>query len=311
MSRFLLLLLLLLSIPGQAKHRYVYRNASDSSVNCYLLCFPDRDTARGLIVRDYGALPDMNRKSIYRIHGLALDSGFAILYTLSSPVFPELFYHDTLVHRMDSMVAEALRMIPVKGQTLLAGGSSASGTRALRYAQYCTEGKSVFEHRVSGVFAMDPPLDIERFYYSAKAIIKRNTGGPMLEEAHTVVPVFEQQLGGSPEQVPENYYRASVFSATDSSAVNGSSYLGIPILIFHEPDIDWWIKERSCGYYDINSYDIVAFVLQQKQMGNKRIELVTTTEKGFNAEGERKPHSWTIVDEDYLIAWLCRLAPSP
>lgn len=75
-------------------------------------------------------------------------------------------------------------------------------------------------------------------------------------------------------------------------------------MIFHEPDIDWWISERGCSYYDINSYDLVALTVLLKKLGNKHIDLITTTGKGFDREGSRKPHSWTIVDEDYLMTWI-------
>ncbi len=297
------ILALLLFAEARAGYEYVYRNAADSSYNCYLICLPEGDSARALIIRDYSSLPDMNRESPYHFHDRVIDSGFAVLYTTTSLVFPELFYSDEPVQLLDSIVAEVLARYPVK-RNLLAGGISASGTRALRYGQYCEQGKSVFGHRLNGVFSVDSPLDITRFYRSAKAIQARGDGGPMLEEANLVIPVFEEQLGGTPDEAPQAYREASVYTWQDSLGGNAPYYNKMPLILFHEPDIDWWLVNRSCSYFDINSFDIGGFYLSQKLAGHSDIQLVTTSGKGFDRQGARKPHSWTIVDEDLLIAWL-------
>jgi hypothetical protein len=34
------------------------------------------------------------------------------------------------------------------------------------------------------------------------------------------------------------------------------------------------------------------------------IELIETSGKGFDRAGNRHCHSWTIVDEEYLINWI-------
>ena len=77
-----------------------------------------------------------------------------------------------------------------------------------------------------------------------------------------------------------------------------------PILFFHEPDINWWLENRGASYYDINSFDIANAAAYFKQIGNDDVKVITTSNKGYDRNGNRKCHSWTIVDEEALVKWI-------
>ncbi len=299
-----LILALLSSGLFAQKSTYVYRNPQDRSFNCYLKVVPEKGAIKGLIIRDFSRLPDTSQKSPYRLLDLALQSGFITVYTVSSPFFPELYYDDSGPALLDEMVNEVLQEHQIEDKPVFIGGISASGTRALRYAQYCASGKSLYGTVLCGVFAVDPPLDIERFYYSAERIDQRQLEGSMTEEAGLVLKAFREKVGGTPQQVPEAYAKASVYSHRDPDIAMLKKLLKIPIIIYHEPDMDWWIRERKADYYDINAIDIVAFVNELKILGHRDLNLINTTGKGFDRQGQRKPHSWTIVDEEELMQWI-------
>jgi len=288
------------SVSGQ-RFEYVYKNPADSTFNCYLKIFPETDSIKGLIIRDYSNLPDITKKSPYQLVQLSSKAGMMTLITNTSRQFPELFTSDTILRLLDEMVLEVVKQHDIPTDNIFIGGISSSGTRALRYAQYCAEGKSII--KINGVFVVDSPLDLERFYNSAFYNKKNFTDG-MLWEANLMIPLFDSLFSGSPKEHYKAYRNSSVFSQTDSLGGNAPLLKNTDILIFHEPDIDWWINERGCSYYDINSYDLVAFTLLLKKMGNQNVDLITTREKGFDRNGIRKPHSWTIVDEDYLMNWI-------
>lgn len=296
----LLSIIISLKVSGQ-KHEYVYRNPTDSSFNCYLKIFPNTKGIKGLIIRDYTNLPDATKKSRYRFPELTAKAGFMTLITNTSKQFPELYTHDSIIKLLDDIVHEVLLDHNIPKNNIFIGGISASGTRALRYAQYCAAGMS--DIKIRGVFSVDSPLDLERFYNSASRHKKNFTDG-MLWEANHMIPLFHSLFNGGPVDNLELYQKASVFSHSDSLGGNASLLKNTDIILFHEPDIDWWIKERGCSYYDINSYDIAAFTVLLQKLGNEQVELITTAGKGFDREGKRKPHSWTIVDEDYLVNWL-------
>jgi hypothetical protein len=39
-------------------------------------------------------------------------------------------------------------------------------------------------------------------------------------------------------------------------------------------------------------------------MGNKRAEFMQSFKTGYRSNGQRHPHSWSIVDEKELIVWM-------
>ena len=305
----ILLLILLINFSNtltSQSAKYVYRNAQDSSHNAYLLITPDTAKLRGVIIRDYTRLPDTAKKTPYKWKGLALQKGFAVLYTTTATYFPGLCYTDSSTQLLDEIINEAIIENNLPRNNLFIGGLSASGTRALRYTQYCEQGKSKFGIKIKGVFSVDSPLDLERFCYSAKNN-KRNFKAGMLWEANLMNKVFPDRLGPI-ETNTENYRQNSVFSYKDSLGGNAKYLLNVPTLFFHEPDVDWWIKERGAAYYDINSFDIAGLVNWLTVNGGTKVEQVITTNKGFDRQGNRKCHSWTIVDEEYLIDWIVKLS---
>ncbi len=285
------------------KLEYHYRDASDSSRNCYLKYIPTDTPIKGLFVRDYSRLPDASRKSPYRYIDLALENGYIVLITVTSSYFPELYFDDKGPALLDDIIHEVLTDHDLPKDAFVIGGLSASGTRALRYGQYCEQGKSKYGHKAKGVFMVDSPLDMERFYRSSKRLFVDLPEDDERWEEKLMKKTFKREFGGGPDELYETYRDASVFCQTDAAGGNAKYYANLPMLIYHEPDIDQWM-ERGMGYYDINSFDIVAFVVKVRKYGNENIKLVTTTGKGFSRSSERKPHSWTIVDEDELIAWV-------
>lgn len=307
MKNLLLFLTLLLGLRVQGQRfEYVYRNPADSTVNCYLLVFPNTAVIKGLIIRDYSKLPEFKTPSRFKLYQLAADSGVMTLYTVTSSTFPEFYCNETEIALLDEIVGEVIRQHPIPRENIITGGISASGTRALRYAQYCAQGKSKSGIKIKGVFSVDSPLDLARFYNSVKLHGRYFKEG-MLWEANHMPKVFAQIFKGSPDEYPQQYLEASVFSHAKPDESNTRFLKDIPILMIHEPDIDWWLNERGSVYYDFNSYDIAAFVRTLRDMGSRKVTLITTSGKGFDAEGKRNCHSWSIVDEGYLMSWIMAL----
>jgi hypothetical protein len=155
------------------------------------------------------------------------------------------------------------------------------------------------------------PLKRDTLFYNSAFTHKANFKDGMLWEAELMTNVFPKKLDGTPETNLKSYTNSSVFSQTDSTGGNAKFLLKISTLFFHEPDIDWWIKERGATYYDINSFDIAGLYNFLKLNNHPDIELITTTGKGFDRNGNRNCHSWTIVDESYLINWILARLKAP
>lgn len=302
--KFLLVFICLFLINANLcaqEQEYVYRNPKDSTFNCYLKLIP-KGELKGLVIRDYSRLPDTARKSPYQYSNLALEAGFVVLYTVSSNYFPELFYDNKGPTLLDDIINEVLEEYPSLAENIFIGGISASGTRAMRYVMYCNQGKSKYGTKVKGVFAVDSPLDNERFYRSAHMHADNFKKG-MKEEAEWMMKTYPERMGGSPDEKPDNYRNYSVYSYTEPDGGNVIHFKNQSILIYHEPDMDWWINERGAAFYDINSFDLTGFVTELNRLGNKDVMLVTTSGKGYKGK-ERNCHSWTIVDENQLVEWM-------
>lgn len=290
-----------IALPAQ-RYQYVYRDQQDSSINCYLKVIPHQAEIVGLMVRDFSSLPDTARPSRSQLHLKAAKQGIMTIFTVSSQRFPALYYFDREPALLDEIIHEVINEHQIPDTNIFIGGISASGTRALRFIQYCQQGKSKFNTTVRGAFVVDAPLDLERFYLSAqrhRAYFKKG----MLWEANLILEKFPEILG-VPQENRARYRAASVFSHTDTTLGHAADFLNTSLIFFHEPDIDWWMPERGATYYDLNSYDMAAFVNKQIHHGHSDLKLITTTKQGFDRQGERNCHSWSIVDEDYLLGWV-------
>ncbi len=282
---------------------YNYRNPSDSSFNAYAIVLPDSVDIKGLIIRDFSSLPDLTTKSRYKWSEIALERGLAILYTTTTNFFPELFYDDNGPALLDDMLQEVIKKYAIPKSNLFIGGISASGTRALRFVQYCEKGKSRYGTRIKAAFSVDSPLDLERFYLSASSNRDKFKKG-MLWEAALIMEKFPLKLGDFNTENIADYRASSVYSFKSKSGGNAQFLLNVPLLFFHEPDMDWWINERGSTYFDINSFDIIGLVNWLKFSGHENVKLITSTQKGYDKNGNRNCHSWTIVDEVFLINWM-------
>ena len=55
----------------------------------------------------------------------------------------------------------------------------------------------------------------------------------------------------------------------------------------------------------MNAFDFAAMTNELKRMGNKKIELIITDNKGYRQPGNiRHPHSWSIAEPKDLVKWL-------
>jgi len=61
---------------------------------------------------------------------------------------------------------------------------------------------------------------------------------------------------------------------------------------------------RQTDFESTNAYTLqrTAAVLKKNRWND--VELIETKDKGYRADGERHPHSWSIVDTENLIHWI-------
>ena len=180
------------------------------------------------------------------------------------------------------------------------GGFSMGGSAVIKFAETA-------DKKPQAIFAIDSPLDFERFYNSTKRdVVLFGKGGSDDENIYLyLLSRIEQIMGGTPQTVLENYHKISPYSLSDmtQSAIKG--LLDIPIRIYIEPDIQWWLDERETDFFGLNIIDCSAIINELNKLGNDDAVLITTRNKGYRQpDHKRHPHSWSIIDNDELIEWL-------
>ena len=75
--------------------------------------------------------------------------------------------------------------------------------------------------------------------------------------------------------------------------------------MYTEPDLDFykqWFPEIKIS--NLNAFSIQKMYKSLLNLGYKNIEYIETKNKGYRANGDRAPHSWSIVDEKEIVKWI-------
>lgn len=195
------------------------------------------------------------------------------------------------VLQLGQLVVEYLRTSNLSEDTpIILGGFSIGGTRVLRA---CTITNSLMNSlNISHVFAIDPPLDLNRLLAS-----EAKYGQRFLKD------VLEKEVGTLDR---EKLTSLSVIDINNIEDVVPPSTRNTKIRIYTEPAIEWHITHRKRDLLDLNLLDHTVYVkLMERKHPDINIELVLSKIEGFRKQTEqRNPHSWNIVDPDEFISWI-------
>lgn len=205
---------------------------------------------------------------------------------------------------LNEIVAEVAEKYRIAPGRFVIGGMSAGGTGAVRFAQHCAVHDCHPSAKPVAIFAVDAPLDFERWWRSQEMSLRRASPKSLPQEANGVLGALRRMLGGSPTEKPDVYLRQSPLLASAPQGGNARLLKDVPVRLYTEPDIPWRIEKWGSDYYTSNVVDQAALVLQLQILGNAKAELITTSGRGYRADGERNPHSWSIVDEPKLAEWI-------
>jgi hypothetical protein len=130
------------------------------------------------------------------------------------------------------------------------------------------------------------------------------TGKEVQEENNYMLKRFEKEFGGTPANVLANYHKLSPYSFSDTTQQTIKPLVNLPIRLYTEPDVLWWLND-GLDYSGMNAFDFAALTNELRRLGNKRITLITTANKGYRKpDNKRHPHSWSIAEPADLVKWL-------
>ena len=76
------------------------------------------------------------------------------------------------------------------------------------------------------------------------------------------------------------------------------------IRFYTEPDSLWWKENRQTDFESTNAYTIQQIGKDLRTQNWNQFELIETENKGYRANGDRHPHSWSIVNARNLMEWI-------
>jgi hypothetical protein len=273
----------------------------DTTKNCYTIIFPSKLPIKGYIFLLPGfsetAERVMQQSSLPK--QLAENGILTIIPILHDGVF-SFGIDDSSQLSFKKIITDVKEKNKLTDQAFYLGGYSIGGSCVLKYAEAA-------DKKPNAVFAIDPPIDFEQMYYSSKRNLRLSVNTPANQESVFLVKKIKEVMNGTPENAIVNYHKISPYSFSDTSQTAIKKLLKIPLRIYTEPDIQWWMKERGMDYTSMNSTFHSAMINELNRLGNGNAILITTQNKGYRKPDNTKhPHSWSIVDNDELIKWLLK-----
>jgi esterase/lipase len=279
----------------------VFLDKSDTTKNCYTIIYPTNLPCTGymFLVPGFGETAENVLQQTDLPKMLAQNGILTIIPTFQDGVL-SLGVDSLSQQNFDKILNDVTSKHKLANQKFYVGGFSIGGSCAIKYAENSTV-------KPTAVFAIDPPIDFERFYNSAKRDIRLSKDSEANQENVYMLDRLEKETGGSPQTNITEYYNLSPYSFSDTAQTAIKKLINMPLRIYTEPDIHWWLKERGADFTSMNATESSAMINELIRLGNQHAELLTTQNKGYRKpDNRRHPHSWSIVDNDELITWLLK-----
>jgi hypothetical protein len=300
----LLALLFICSFSFSQKIETVYLNPKDSSSNLYIVVHPPKLPYKGFaffIPGMFQKAKDVLVQTELPVHA-AQQGILTIIPTFKMGI--SSFGFDTATQASFlQMLDHVTAAYKLKGLKFYVGGFSIGGTNAIKYAELAISNN--YPIKPSAVFAIDAPLDFERQYIGMiREVRLPNSCEFCIEESNYILKRCRNEFGGSPSDNLASYHKKSPYSFSDTTQQAIKPLVKLPIRLYAEPDINWWMNE-GVDYSMLNAFDFAAMTNELKRMGNKKIELIISTNKGYRKPAnERHPHSWSLADPKDLVKWM-------
>lgn len=204
--------------------------------------------------------------------------------------------------QLTKLITSIIKNNDLKTDEIFIGGMSLGGTVALTLSNHLVKTNSILKPK--GVFVVDSPIDLFALYESSqKDILRKDFSEERLAEPKWIINYFEEQFGGK-DSLLTNIQKVSPLTQTTKNIDNIKNLKNEKLRFYTEPDTLWWKENRQTDFESTNAYTLqkTKELLSNKNWNN--VELIQTINKGYRANGERNPHSWSIVDTDNLINWI-------
>lgn len=277
------------STKNTVNQEVVLMDESTPEANCYTAILPDDGDVRSymLLLPGFGESAEDVLSATDLPHDAA-KAGIAVFIPTLQDGIESYGFSEQSQQTLSAIAKDIVRRYKLDDKPYCIGGFSMGGAAAVKYAEAAPV-------KPSCVFAIDSPLDYERFCYAAKRDVEVYRKG--LAEGDSTYVKLLSDITPIMEDSP---YRLS--DATHSAIL---SLVDIPVRYYIEPAEQWWLDNRHTDVLGLNILDGTAFINDLRLLGNDKAELIVTSGKGFRNGGKTyHPHAWSIVDNKELISWI-------
>jgi hypothetical protein len=280
----------------------VYFNSKDSTKDMYTAVVPENTPVKGFMF----LLDGFGGQGVLQQTDLPIYAAKQGVLTILPVLKTGAMYFgidSASQQSLNHQIRSAIKKFKLQGKDFYIGGFSIGGSCAVKYAEMAF--KNNYALKPKAVFAVDPPLDFERFYNTAKRVVRLSVPAQVNGEVNYMIDRIEKEMKGTPQTAKENFYNLSPYSFSDTTQRAIKSLINVPIMLITEPDIQWWLTQRGYDYSYTNVTDQAAMINELQRLGNDKAVLATTTNKGYRKPGNtRHPHSWSIADPANVMKWL-------
>ncbi len=231
---------------------------------------------------------------------LAFDENMAVIVP---SINQRLTMTKGVVDLLNTLLSSAIKQYTIPENKFVIGGWSMGGLFSLRYTELANENVNNTAIRPVAVFSCDGPCDLENIYNNFQ---KKHDKFPNSLEPAYGIKELETYCGGNPEQAQKQYIYYSCYSHSQADGGNAKFLKDTPVRIYDDVDPNWWMTNRDVDMYDMNALDQSAMILYLNDVGNKDAEFINAYGKGYRIEGNRHPHSWSIVEPSDTINWIMK-----
>jgi pimeloyl-ACP methyl ester carboxylesterase len=293
----------LVTIFGQDVER-VYRT-QDSTQNFYLVLEPKTQPKGLLVILPGFGGPPREVLEETDLPAKARKEGYVVIIPYLAIA---TFYSDSLSQgRLSTLIPEVIKKYKIPKDKFIIGGHSAGGNGALLYSESAYGPNDMTLIRPNGVFAVDSPLDLKRFWNSIIFQKKLNSPNINSAEGDYFLKYFQDKYGGTPETAPAMYEKYSSYYRDSKEGGNAKFLKTVPVRLYCDPDIQWLMDNKSASYEHLNAADLSALIVQLKVLGNGKAELITNIGKGYLPDGRRHPHAFSQLDSNEFLLWMKKI----
>ncbi|RKS42563.1 hypothetical protein BC962_3230 [Gillisia mitskevichiae] len=248
----------------------------------------------------FGGFPEdaLGIENEFPITHLANEKNIAVVYLNYNR---KLWLEDKEKSKLAASLQELFSLNNLPTDKIYIGGMSSGGNMALLIGDFLAK-NTEYKIEPHGVFIVDSPIDLSGLYRTAESNVKRNFSESAIQEGLWIIETFNEKFGNPNENI-EPYEQYSVFTFDTKNFNNLKDLENTKLRFYTEPDKAWWKEYMDADYEQLNAFHIKR-LSEFLTKNNFNVEYIPTQNKGFKSNGDRHPHSWSIVDKEELVQWM-------